>query len=104
MHRFAASEAAAGAKPFFVLSDQFAWLSDPKVLAVLGVLAILEFYAERNPDAPEIVNLALKAPKAVLGFIVAAGTVGHLDDNIVLLGTSGLLGSATALGVDTMRA
>lgn len=103
-HRIGAADAASGGQAFFQLSQRFEWLSDPKVLTVLGVLALIEFIAERNPDAPEIVNLALKAPKAVMGFIVVAGTVGKVDDNFALMAASGLFGSATSLGVDTMRA
>lgn len=103
-HRIGAADAASGGQAFFQLSQRFEWLGDPKVLTVLGVLALIEFIAERNPDAPELVNLALKAPKAVMGFIVVAGTVGKVDDNFALMAASGLFGSATSLGVDTMRA
>lgn len=103
-HRLGAADAASGGQAFFQLSQRFEWLGDPKVLAVIGVLAVIEFIAERNPDAPEVVNLALKAPKAVMGFIVAAGTVGTVNDNFALMAASGLFGSATSLGVDTMRA
>jgi hypothetical protein len=104
MHRWAAATAAAGEEPFFQLSKQFQWLAAPTVIAVLAVLTIVEFIAERNPDAPEVVNLALKLPKAISGFIVAAAAVGKIDDNLVLLATSGLLGSGVSLGVDKLRA
>jgi hypothetical protein len=103
-HQFAAATAARGEAPFFELSAKFQWLGDPKVIAILAVLAIVEFIAERNPDAPELVNLALKLPKAVSGFICAAAATGRVDENILLLSTSGLLGSGVALGVDKLRA
>jgi Domain of unknown function (DUF4126) len=68
------------------------------------VLTIVEFIAERNPDAPEVVNLALKLPKAVSGFIVAAAGAGQVNENLALLVTSGVLGSGLSLGVDKLRA
>ena len=89
---------------FFHLSEKFDWLGDPKVIAILGVLLIVEYVAEKNPDAPEIVNLALKLPKAVSGFLVAAAATGTVDENLALLTTSGLFGSGISLGVDKLRA
>jgi hypothetical protein len=93
-----------GSPPWFQLSEKFLWLADTKVIVILAVLAIVEYLAERNPDAPELVTLALKLPKAVSGFIVSAAAMGQIDDNMIALSASGLLGSATSLGVDTMRA
>jgi len=104
MHRFAAAGATAGVEPWFKLSQKFEWLGDPKVLAILGVLAVIEYVAERSPDAPELVTLALKLPKAASGFLVAAAGVGQMDESLVALTASGVLGSATSLGVDTLRA
>lgn len=103
-HRFAAGTVAAGGTPFFELSQKFEWLGDPKVIAVLAVLAAVEYIAEKNPDAPELVTLALKLPKAASGFLVAAAAMGKMDDSLVALSASGVLGSATSLGVDTLRA
>lgn len=103
-HRVAAASASGGEAPSFALSPQFAWLGDTTVLVVLGVLVLVEFLAEANPDAPELVNLALKLPKVVGGFLVAAAAVGTLDDNLVLLSTSGLVGAGISLGVDGLRA
>lgn len=103
-HRWAAATAAPGEDPFFALSQKFQWLADPAVIGILAVLAIVEFIAEQNPDAPEIVNLALKLPKAVSGFITAASAVGAVNDNVVVLAASGVLGSGLSLGVDTLRA
>ena len=103
-HRYAMATAAPGETPFFHLSQKFEWLADPKVIAILAILTVVEFIAERNPDAPEVVNLALKLPKAISGFIVAAAAVGTVDENIMLLSTSGILGSGISLGVDKLRA
>ena len=91
-------------QPWFQLSEKFLWLADPKVIAILGVLAVVEYIAERNPDAPELVTLALKLPKAISGFIVAAAAMGKVDGSMMALAGSGIIGSATSLGVDTLRA
>lgn len=104
MHRFSAATAAAGQQPYFQLSPQFSWLGDTGVLVILGVLAVVEYLAENNPDAPELVTLALKLPKLASGFIVAAAAVGTVDPSLMALSASGILGSATSLGVDTLRA
>lgn len=104
LHHYAAATVEAGAKPFFQLSESFAWVADPVVMAVLGVLAIVEIVAEMNPDVPELVNLAGKLPKAAAGFIATAALVGTLNENAMLLGASGLLGGAGALTVDSLRA
>jgi hypothetical protein len=89
---------------WFTLSEKFQWLADPKVMAILAVLTIVEYVAEKNPDAPELVNLALKLPKLVSGFVVAAAATGTVDENVMLLATSGLFGSGISLSVDKLRA
>ncbi len=104
LHRIAENTVAAGAEPFFALSDQFIWLADPIVMVVLGVLTVVEVLAEMNPDAPELVNLSLKLPKLVSGFVVAAAEIGTISDSTALMVGSGILGAGTALGVDTLRA
>jgi uncharacterized membrane protein len=99
-HRMAAGDP----EPWFQLSEKFQWMGDTKVLVILSVLTLVEYLAEKNPDAPELVTLALKAPKAVSGFLVAAAAMGTVDDSVLALSASGILGTATSLGVDTMRA
>ena len=89
---------------YMVLSPRFEWLGDTKVIAILAVLTLIEYLAEKNPDAPELVTLALKLPKAMSGFLVAAASVGQVDSSLVALSASGVLGTATSLGVDTLRA
>ena len=104
LHHYAAMTVEAGKEPFFALSESFAWVADPVVMSVLGVLAVVEILAEMNPDVPELVNLAGKLPKAAAGFIATAALVGTLNENAMLLGASGLLGGAGALTVDSLRA
>ncbi len=106
MHHLAAnSVAGTTAEPWFALSGQFTFLADPVVMAVLGVLTLVEVLAEMNPDAPELVNLSLKLPKLLAGFVVVADRVGSMsDNNMVLMIGSGILGSGAALTIDTLRA
>ncbi len=95
---------AGGGEPFFALGERFDWLANPGVMGILGVLAIIEVLAEANPDMPELTELALKAPKLAAGFLVVGATVGTMDDSLMLLTTSGVLGAGTALVVDNVRA
>mgnify|MGYP001269885919 CR=1 FL=1 len=88
----------------FELNQHFTWLADPAVMAVLGGLTVVELLAEMNPDAPEIVNLAMKLPKMVSGFVVVAASVGTVNDSMTLMAASGVLGAGTALTVDSLRA
>ncbi len=103
LHHVAAATAGGG-DPTFALGPPFAWLADPVVMGVLGVLTLIEILAEMNPDAPEIVNLALKLPKLVSGFVVVAASVGQVSESWTLMAASGVLGAGTALTVDTLRA
>ena len=104
LHHVAAAAAGPGAVPTFALSSEFTWLADPVVMGVLGVLTVVEILAEMNPDAPELVNLALKLPKLVSGFVVVAASVGQVSDSWTLMAASGVLGAGTALTVDSLRA
>ena len=89
----------------FALSESFAWLADPVVMGVLGVLTLVEPMAEMNPDAPEIVNLSLMLPKLASGFVVVAASVGHMtNDNLPAMVASGILGAGAAFTVDGLRA
>ena len=92
------------ANPFFQLNETFAWLASPVVMVVLGALIVLEFIAEANPDVPELTEWAMKAPKLIAGFGVVAATVGTTTDSMTMIVGSGVLGSGTALTVDSLRA
>ena len=104
LHHISAAAAGPGVEPTFALGETFIWLADPTVMAILGALTIVELLAEMNPDAPEIVNLALKLPKVVSGFVVSAAAVGTVNDNWVAMAASGVLGAGTAMTVDMVRA
>ena len=104
LHHISAAAAGPGIDPTFALSGPFVWLADPIVMSVLGVLTIVEILAEMNPDAPELVNLTLKLPKLVSGFVVVAASVGQVSESWTLMAASGVLGAGTALTVDSLRA
>jgi len=104
LHHVSAAMAGPGVDPTFALGPQFEWLASPVVMGVLGVLTLVEILAEMNPDAPELVNLSLKLPKLVSGFVVVAASVGQVSDSWTLMAASGILGAGTALTVDSLRA
>jgi hypothetical protein len=104
LHHISAAAAGPGVDPTFALGADFAWLADPVVMSVLGALTLVEILAEMNPDAPELVNLSLKLPKLVSGFVVVAASVGQVSESWTLMAASGVLGAGTALTVDSLRA
>lgn len=104
LHHISAAAAGAAGDPTFALSQDFVWLADPIVMSVLGALTIVEILAEMNPDVPELVNLSLKLPKLVSGFVVVAASVGQVSESWTLMAASGVLGAGTALTVDSLRA
>lgn len=83
---------------YFELAPRFAWLASTPVLVALGVVALADLVAERFPEIAELRDLAGYLPAAVVGFIASAGALGAVDQNLVALGASGVLGSAVAVG------
>jgi len=88
---------------YFELSAAFRWMADPTVLVILGVLIVFEIWIDAHPDLGEYSDLAAYLPKLIAGFIAFAAVVGSLDQSLVELGASGLLGGATATGVHYLR-
>jgi hypothetical protein len=104
LHRLSAALAtSAGGEPLFALSDGYLWLADPAVMAVLGLLVLVELVAEANEDLPELVEWSQKLPKAVAGFLMASAAVGTVHDDVGALLASGILGAGVSMGVDTLR-
>ncbi len=89
--------------PYFELAERFSWIADPVVMTVLGVLVVLEIVADAHPDLGRYSDVVGYLPKIVAGFIGFAAVTGSLDPDIAQLGTSGLLGGATAGGVHWLR-
>lgn len=89
--------------PYFQLADRFAWIADPLVMAILGLLVVVEIAVDAHPDLGRFSDLASYLPKVVAGFIGFAAVTGQLDPDIVHLGASGVLGGGTAAGVHWLR-
>jgi hypothetical protein len=89
--------------PYFELSPRFQWISDPLVMTILGVLVVLEIVVDAHPDLGRFSDHVAYLPKIVAGFIGFAAVTGQLNDNIVQLGSSGVLGAGTAAGVHWLR-
>lgn len=88
---------------YFELSETFAWIADPAVMIVLGVLVVLEVVVDAHPDLGQFADEVAYLPKFAAGFIGFAAVVGHVDDNLLSLTGSGLLGGGTAVGVHWLR-
>jgi len=85
------------------LSEGFRWIADPAVMVVLGILVILEIVVDAHPDLGRYADTVSYLPKFAAGFIGFAAAVGTVDENLLALGASGLLGGGTATGVNWVR-
>ena len=88
---------------YFELAPQFQWIGQPPVLVVLGVLIVLELWADAHPDVGWVSDLTGYVSKWAAGFIAFAAATGQLDDSMLKLGASGVLGGTTAAGVHFVR-
>ncbi len=89
--------------PYFELTGRFAWIADPVVMGVLGVLVVLEIVVDSHPDLGRFSDVVSYLPKIVAGFIGFAAVTGRLDPDVAQLGASGVLGGGTAAGVHWLR-
>ena len=69
--------------PYFELSQRFAWIADPAVMIVLGVLVFVEIVVDAHPDLGRFSDVAAYLPKVVAGFLGFAAVTGTLDDSMV---------------------
>jgi len=88
---------------YFELTDPYLWIASPPVLAVVGVLALVEILADMSPDFSELSDLAGYLPAAIAGFIALSAVTGQVDDSLLRLAFSGVLGGATGVGVRWAR-
>jgi len=89
--------------PYFDLAPRFAWVADPLVMGILGVLVVLEIVVDAHPDLGRFSDVVSYLPKIVAGFIGFAAVTGRLDPDVTQLGASGVLGGGTAAGVHWLR-
>jgi len=89
--------------PYFDLTGRFAWIADPMVMGILGVLVVLEIVVDSHPDLGRFSDFVSYLPKIVAGFIGFAAVTGQLDSDVAQLGASGVLGGGTAAGVHWLR-
>jgi len=81
---------------YFTLSESFLWVGSLPVMAVLGVLALVEILADLHPDISELQDVAGYLPAVVAGFIAFAATTGDVDSSVLHLAASGVMGGAAA--------
>jgi hypothetical protein len=89
--------------PYFELTGRFAWIADPVVMGIMGVLVVLEIVVDSHPDLGRFSDFVSYLPKIVAGFIGFAAVTGRLDPDLAQLGASGVLGGGTAAGVHWVR-
>lgn len=89
--------------PYFELSDRWLWIASPAVMILLGVLVVLEIVVDAHPDLGRWTDTVSYLPKMVAGFIGFAAVVGTVDDDLLSLVGSGVLGAGTAGGVHWVR-
>ncbi len=89
--------------PYFELSGNFRWIADPAVMVILAILVVVEIGVDAHPDLGRFSDLASYLPKVVAGFIGVAAMVGSVDNNLLAMVGSGVLGAGTAAGIHKLR-
>lgn len=89
--------------PYFELSGSFAWIADPVVMIVLGVLVVAEILVDSVPEFGQYADTIAYLPKIVAGFIAFAAATGTMDGDVLQLSASGVLGGGTAGAVHWVR-
>jgi len=88
---------------YFELSQQFEWVASPPVMGVLAVIAIVEMWADAHPELSEFSEYPTYLMSFAVGFISLSAATGAVDNNLIQLAGSGILGGGTALGVRYVR-
>lgn len=89
--------------PYFELGERWRWIADPVVMAVLGVLIVIEILVDAHPELGRFSDVVAYLPKFVAGFIAFAAATGTVDGSLTSLAASGVLGGGTASGVHWLR-
>ncbi len=88
---------------YFDLSERFRWIANPAVMAVMGVLLIAEILVDSIPELGEYGDLVAYFPKFAAGFIAFSAATGSVDESLLQLGASGVLGGGTAASLHWFR-
>jgi hypothetical protein len=89
--------------PWFELAPQWEWIASPPVMIILGGLFLLEMWADSHPELGGLSDYAAYAPAAIAGFLAFASAIGEVDDSLMELVISGVLGSTTSTVVRVVR-
>ncbi len=89
--------------PWYELSPSYRWIASPLVLVVLGVIIVAEIVADAHPEFGRWSDVLGYLPKIIAGFIVFAAVTGQVDDSLLRLVGSGVLGGVTAGGTHWLR-
>lgn len=88
---------------YFELADPYLWIAAPPVLAALTVVAVAEIAVDLSPDLSELTDLAGYLPSFMAGFIALSAATGQVDESLLRLSASGLLGGVTGAGMRWVR-
>ena len=89
--------------PYFELSESYAWVATVPVMFVVAFLAVLDILADAFPDISELNDVAQYLPGLVAGFLCFAAMTGSVDNNLLHLVISGVLGGGVATGARFVR-
>jgi hypothetical protein len=89
--------------PYFELSESYAWVASIPVMFVVAFLALLDILADAFPDISELNDVAQYLPGLVAGFLCFAAMTGSVDNNLLHLVISGVLGGGVATGARFVR-
>ena len=89
--------------PYFELSESYAWVATVPVMFVVAFLAVLDILADAFPDISEFNDIAQYLPGLVAGFLCFAAMTGSVDNNLLHLVMSGVLGGGVSTGARFVR-
>jgi len=89
--------------PYFELSASYAWVAEVPVMFVVGFITLLDLLADLNPEVSELNDIAQYLPGLVAGFLCFAAMTGSVDNSLLHLVISGVLGGGVATGARFVR-
>lgn len=89
-------------QPYLQLQPDLATLGSPPVLALLGVLVVVEFLVDKVPVVDHVSDLVHTVVRPIAGALALAGIQNPISDHSQL--AAALVGGALALGVHGLKA